>query len=61
MTARSRSALGGRLRIVADLLRFLWAVKLWWIIPLVMAVLVLGGLVLVSHEIPFAPLIYAIF
>ena len=61
MSTRKHVTLAGRLRIVGDLLRFLWSAKLWWMIPLVVAVLVLGGLVLLSHETPLAPLIYAIF
>ena len=61
MTGRKRVTLAGRLRTAGDLLQFLWEAKLWWIIPLVVVVCVLGGLVILSHEMPLAPLIYAIF
>jgi hypothetical protein len=61
MSQRKRIPLAGRASTAMELLRFLWDAKLWWIIPLVLTVFVLGGLVFLSHETPLAPLIYAIF
>jgi hypothetical protein len=45
---------------VAELLQFLWARKLWWLIPFV-ATLLAGVLVLVGQATGIAPFIYTLF
>jgi hypothetical protein len=45
----------------AELLRFLWARKLWWLIPFVVTLLVAGTLVLVGQVTGIAPFIYTLF
>ncbi len=44
-----------------DLFRFLWSQRLWWMIPLVMMLLVLGFFVAAIQESAIAPFIYAMF
>lgn len=46
--------------IAGELLVFLWQVKLWWMIPLVTLLLLLGLLLTVAES-PLAPLIYTMF
>ena len=45
----------------AELLRFLWTRKLWWLIPFVVTLLVAGTLVLVGQVTGIAPFIYTLF
>jgi hypothetical protein len=47
-----------RLGIVGELLRFLWARKLWWLIPMIIALLVFGILMLLASSSILAPFIY---
>jgi len=47
-----------RLGIVGELLRFLWARKLWWLIPMILALLVFGILMLLATSSILAPFIY---
>jgi hypothetical protein len=47
-----------RLGIVGELFRFLWARKLWWLIPLIIALLVFGILMLLASSSILAPFIY---
>jgi hypothetical protein len=54
---RARQKLG----IVGELFEFLWARKLWWLVPMV-AVLILFGLLLVMTQgSALAPFIYTLF
>jgi hypothetical protein len=45
----------------AELLRFLRARRLWWLIPFVVTLLVAGTLVLVGQVTGIAPFIYTLF
>lgn len=47
-----------RLGIIGELLRFLWARKLWWLIPMIIALLVFGILMLLASSSILAPFIY---
>ena len=49
-----------RLGIVGELLRFLWARKLWWLIPMILALLVVGVLMVLGASGAF-PFIYTLF
>ena len=46
-----------RIALSADLVRLIWQHKLWWAVPLLVALLVLGAL-LVLEATPFGPLLY---
>jgi hypothetical protein len=48
------------LRLARDLVRFAWANKLYWVLPMVLVSLVLVLLVAASAT-PLAPFIYSVF
>ncbi len=52
---RARSAVAG------ELLRFLWAVKLWWLIPMVVVLLATSVMLVLAYSTALAPFIYAVF
>jgi Family of unknown function (DUF5989) len=54
-------AAGRRLGIMRELLGFLWAAKLWWMIPMVVILLALAGLLLLAQSSAVAPFIYTLF
>jgi hypothetical protein len=49
------------LGIVGEVLKFLWARKLWWLIPMVVVLLFFGVLIIFSASSPLGPLIYTLF
>jgi hypothetical protein len=49
-----------RLGIVGELMRFLWMRKLWWLIPMIVALLMIGVLLLLGAS-GAAPFIYTLF
>jgi hypothetical protein len=48
------------LALSSDLARMVWQHKLWWMLPLVLALLVLGALVVLEST-PLGPLLYPVF
>ncbi len=54
-------SLKNRLGIVGELFAFLWARKLWWMIPMVSVLLLLGGLIVMAGSTPLGPFIYTFF
>jgi len=51
----------GKLRIVADYLDFLKQNKKWWILPIVLALLLLGAIIVLTQGSAIAPFIYTLF
>jgi uncharacterized membrane protein YqhA len=51
----------GRLGIVGDLLRFLWARRLWWLIPLIMLLILVTTLTIFAAVSGVGPFLYPIF
>ena len=47
--------------VAAEILRFLWARKLWWLIPMVSMLLILGLLLIFGSASGVAPFIYTLF
>jgi hypothetical protein len=47
--------------IIAELFSFLWARKLWWLIPMIFVLLLLGIIMLVTQSSALAPFIYPLF
>jgi len=47
--------------IVLELFDFLWARRLWWLIPMVTALLVIGLLMIITQSSAIAPFIYPLF
>jgi hypothetical protein len=50
-----------RLGIAGELLRFLWARKLWWLIPMIVALFVFGLLIILGASGVLSPFIYTLF
>ncbi len=56
------SDLTSRLGIIGELLRFLWARKLWWMIPMIGALLIVGIIIIIGAVAgPASPFIYSLF
>jgi hypothetical protein len=53
--------MGQRLGIAGELLVFLWQAKLWWLIPMVSVLLVLGLLIVFGSATGVGPFIYTLF
>ena len=53
--------LTSRLGIVGRLFQFLWQERLWWLIPMIIVLLLFGGLILFSQSSAVAPFIYTLF
>ena len=49
------------LAIPLELLQFFWARKLWWLVPVAIALLLVGLLTVVASSSPVAPFIYTLF
>lgn len=47
--------------ILGELLQFLWARKLYWLIPMVVILLVFAVLIILGSAGPAAPFIYTLF
>ena len=46
---------------IAELVQFLWERKLWWMIPLVLTLVLVGVLLLIGQASGVAPFIYTLF
>lgn len=47
--------------IVGEVIQFLWARKLWWLIPMVSVLLLFGLLLIFASSSGVAPFIYTLF
>lgn len=47
--------------VAGEVLRFLWSRKLWWLIPMVSMLLLLGLLLIFASSSGVAPFIYTLF
>lgn len=50
-----------RIGILGELFRFLWKRRLWWIIPMILALVLLTGLLVFAEGSAIAPFIYSLF
>jgi len=50
-----------RLMTTSSFFRFLWAEKLWWLIPMVVALVIVGVIVLLGMSGPIGHFIYSLF
>jgi hypothetical protein len=57
---RTAAAKGGSPGLVAELGRFLWQTKKWWMVPIILTLLLLGVLIYLSGS-AAAPFIYTLF
>jgi Family of unknown function (DUF5989) len=53
--------LKNRLGIAGELLSFLWQQRLWWLIPMVIMLLAVGGLLVTAQSSALGPFIYTLF
>ena len=53
--------MGQRLGIAGDLLAFLWQAKLWWMMPIVIMLLLLGLIIVFGSTSGVGPFIYTLF
>ena len=61
MTFRDRvNDFVSRLGIFGELMRFLWMRKLWWLIPMIVALVVFGALIIFGST-PAGQFIYSLF
>lgn len=58
---KSTKQLTTRSYIIGELFAFLWQEKLWWMIPLVFLLVIVGALILFAQSSPIAPFLYTIF
>ncbi len=50
-----------RLGVIGELMRFLWARKLWWMIPMIVALILFGILIILGSTGVLSPFIYSLF
>ena len=50
-----------RLGVVGELFRFLWARKLWWLIPMVLTLIIFAVLLIFAQASAIGPFIYTLF
>lgn len=50
-----------RLRILAELLRFFWKQKLWWLIPMIVVLVLFVALLIFAEGSAVGPFIYTLF
>ena len=50
-----------RLGVVGELLAFLWRERLWWMIPILIALILVALLVLLGSNPAVAPFVYVLF
>jgi hypothetical protein len=50
-----------RFTTAVELIGFLWERKLWWMIPMVLILVLFGGLMIFAQTSPLAPLLYPLF
>ena len=55
------SGLRTRLGILGELFAFLWAAKMWWIIPMIVALIAFALLIVLGSASGGGPLIYTLF
>lgn len=58
---RPLRSLGSRLGVLGELFSFMWERRLWWLIPLVTIMVILGLFLLFAASSPIAPFIYTLF
>jgi hypothetical protein len=54
-------AVRSRLGILGELFAFLWAAKMWWLIPMLIALIVFALLIVLGSASGGGPLIYTLF
>ena len=50
-----------KLGIIGELLQFFWERKLWWLMPMILTLMLLGLLIVFTQGTAVAPFIYTLF
>lgn len=50
-----------RMGVIGELFQFLWARKLWWLIPMVVVLVIFAALMIFASASGAAPFIYTLF
>ncbi len=50
-----------KLSTVGELFHFLWKERLWWLIPFVLTLLIIGAFLVFAQASPIAPFLYTAF
>jgi uncharacterized membrane protein len=58
---RVLSVIGSRLGVLKELCRFFWERKLWWLIPMLAVLVIMGILVLFINTSATVPFVYVLF
>jgi len=61
MSEKPMSSVAVRLGILGELLGFLWQRKLWWLIPMIVVLVLVGVLLIFAQGSAVAPFIYTLF
>ncbi len=56
-----KQRVASRFGIVGRLFGYLWQERAWWLIPMLIVLLLVGGLILFSQSTAVAPFIYTLF
>jgi len=51
----------GRFGIVGELFSFFWGNKRWWLVPMLVALFLFGGIIILAQSSAAAPFIYTLF
>jgi len=55
------SGIKARLGIVGELFAFLWAAKMWWLIPMILVLVLFALIIVLGSASGGGPLIYTLF
>ena len=64
MVSEKKRKSGGfltRLGTIGELLRFMWMMKLWWMIPMILVLVLFAALLIFAQGSAIAPFIYTLF
>ncbi|MEK7165667.1 MAG: DUF5989 family protein [Patescibacteria group bacterium] len=56
-----KQSVGLRFQLVRELGIFLWKQKLWWMVPMIVTLLLVGILIAFAQATPLAPFVYTLF
>jgi uncharacterized membrane protein len=54
-------SVASRLGVLGELFRFFWARKLWWLIPMIVALIIFGVLIILGSTGVLSPFLYSLF
>ncbi len=53
--------LTSRAGVLGELMRYLWARKLWWLLPMIVALVLFAALIILGSTGVLSPFIYSLF